>query len=108
MAPPDNAVRTAVLGGDPALGERQLRRRFGASVGLGPKALAGVLRFQRFLVLAGRADPGGLARLAADAGYSDQSHLVRESRRLAGVAPSALLSHGAHPASEADLLNRPG
>lgn len=108
LAAPDAEVRAAVLGGRPTLGERQLRRRFAASVGLGPATLGAVVRFQRFLALAGRGGDSGLARLAADAGYADQSHLSRESRRLAGVPPSALTAAGAHAASESDLLSLPG
>lgn len=107
LPPPDLLVRAAVLGGDPAIGERQLRRRFAASVGLRPKALGSVLRFQRFLALAGRSHEKGLARLAANAGYADQAHLARESRRLAGAPPSVLLRVGAHAAGEAELLTRP-
>ncbi len=42
--------------------ERQLRRRFEDAVGYGPKTLARVLRFQRFLALA--SGGGELARLA--------------------------------------------
>jgi AraC-like DNA-binding protein len=40
----------------------------------------------------GRA-PGedGLARLAADAGFTDQSHMSRECARLTGLTPSAFL-----------------
>lgn len=78
------------------IGERQLLRRFRAAVGYGPKTLARVLRFQRFLAAAW-ADPadatgGGLARLALDAGYADQAHLSRECRELAGLPPRRLLS----------------
>jgi AraC-like DNA-binding protein len=81
------------------LSERQLRRRFDAAVGYGPATLARVLRFQRFLRLAG-AGAAPLARLAADAGYADQAHLARECRRLSGLPPSALLAAGAGPAGE--------
>ncbi|MDO8214057.1 DUF6597 domain-containing transcriptional factor [Conexibacter sp. CPCC 206217] len=91
--------------------ERQLLRRFRAAVGYGPKTLARVLRFQRFLTAAwaepepmrsehsdrrtdGDAGTLGLARIALDVGYADQAHLSRECRRLAGVSPRRLLAGG--------------
>ncbi len=71
------------------ISERQLRRRCQAAVGYGPRMLARVLRFRRFVsrIDAGAAD---LARIAAEAGYADQAHLTRESGRLAGLTPAAL------------------
>lgn len=71
--------------------ERQLRRRFQAAVGYGPKTLTRVLRFGRFVeaVDAGRGD---LAALAFEAGYADQAHLTRETRRLAGLPPAAFVA----------------
>jgi hypothetical protein len=80
------------------LRERQLRRRFADAVGYGPKTLARVLRFQRFLALAGSGEE--LARLAPAAGYADQAHLTRETRRLAGRTPLELVTAGAPPAGE--------
>jgi AraC-like DNA-binding protein len=79
--------------------ERQLRRRIEEAVGYSPRTLARVLRLQRFLMLAER---GGdeLARLAAEAGYADQSHLTRECSELAGLPAGALLAAGAAPAGE--------
>ena len=96
------------------ISERQLRRRCLAAIGLAPKALHRMLRFQGFLALAGQRDHPSdeLALLAAQAGYADQSHLTRESVRLAGLTPRALLreseincgpSHD-HRASYAPLL----
>jgi AraC-like DNA-binding protein len=85
--------RVGGLGDALGLGERQLRRRFHAAVGYGPKTLARVLRFQRLLGLLDRA--GGrpsLALAAADAGYADQAHMTAECTRLAGLAPTALLA----------------
>ena len=75
------------------ISERQLRRRFQAAIGFAPKVLQRMLRFQGFLALAQGLDhaPDGLARLAAEAGYADQSHLTRESIRLAGRSPRELL-----------------
>jgi AraC-like DNA-binding protein len=75
------------------ISERQLRRRCETAVGLAPKTLHRMLRFQRFLALAGTLERPStqLARLAAEAGYADQSHLTREARRLEGRSPRALL-----------------
>jgi methylphosphotriester-DNA--protein-cysteine methyltransferase len=75
---------------DLGISERQLRRRFHAAAGYGPKTLARVLRFCRFVdaIDRGRTD---LAALAFDSGYADQAHLTRETTRLAGMPPAALL-----------------
>lgn len=75
------------------LSERQMRRRCEAAVGLSPKALQRVLRFQRFLALSRTFDRPStrLAQLASAAGYADQAHLTRESMRLQGQTPRTLL-----------------
>ena len=99
--PPDPIVRAAVsalergrrvrdLPVELHLSERQLRRRFHAAVGYGPKVLARVLRLQRMLALAPGAR-GNLARLAAEAGYADHAHMASETAALTGLAPGALL-----------------
>ena len=105
---PDPAVRVAVLeiqrrvalgmsgaGGAPwnlPIGGRQLRRRFVAAVGYGPKMFERIMRFQRFLRLADTIGRGqGLATLAAEAGYADQAHLSRECASLAGCSPRMLM-----------------
>jgi AraC-like DNA-binding protein len=90
--------RTAVIDvtAELFISPRQLRRRFVAAVGYGPKALQRILRFQGFLALgdpctrADRSPP--LARLAATAGYADQAHLTRECRQLTGLTPRAFLA----------------
>jgi AraC-like DNA-binding protein len=92
-------------GGGPAalpallsISERQLRRRCRAAVGVGPKELQRILRFQGFVArvqasIARRgADGVDLARWAVEAGYHDQPHLGRECRRLMGVTPGELLA----------------
>ena len=68
-----------------------------------PRTLARVLRFQRFLGAARSPNPGGrdLARLAAETGYADQAHLTRDSRRLTGLPPAALLDWEARRATPA-------
>jgi AraC-like DNA-binding protein len=90
--------RVRALGDALGIGERQLRRRFHAAVGYGPKTLSRVLRLQRVLALASRrgAARGDLARLALDAGYADQAHMTAEVSRLAGDPPARLLA-SRHP-----------
>jgi AraC-like DNA-binding protein len=103
-AEPDPALRAAVRLLDLAgatvdevarrvgFSERELRRRFGGAVGYGPKMLQRVLRFQRMLAALGQGDrrTGDLAGIAASSGYSDQAHMTRETRDLAGITPSRL------------------
>jgi AraC-like DNA-binding protein len=74
------------------ISDRQLRRRFHAAVGYGPKTLDRVLRFRRFVSQAPAVASGEieLARLAADLGYADQSHLTRDCVRLSGMMPGRL------------------
>ena len=74
------------------MSERTLRRRCHAAFGYGPKTLDRILRFQHFMRLARSPGSAGLAELAAEAGYADQPHLSRETRELAGLAPSAIVA----------------
>jgi AraC-like DNA-binding protein len=88
------AARVGRLGPAVGLGERQLRRRFHAGVGYGPKTLARILRFQRLLALLRDDHPGGpsLAEAAIGAGYADQAHMTAECTRLSGRSPAALVA----------------
>lgn len=56
-------------------------------LGLAPKALARLARFERAVALIGTAP--SLADLAAACGYADQAHLAHEFRALAGRTPGA-------------------
>ncbi len=67
---------------------RRLIARFRAQVGLTPKALARVMRFDR--AVAALRGPAGLAEIAYDCGYADQAHLTREFSELAGLSPKRL------------------
>jgi AraC-like DNA-binding protein len=70
------------------LSERHLRRRSVDAFGYGPKTLARVLRAQRAVELARTGSPAAL--VAADAGFSDQPHLIRELKSLTGVGLAEL------------------
>lgn len=64
-------------------------RRFEAAAGIAPKRLARVLRFNALLPKIVRVGPRDWAALAAEGGYYDQSHLIHEFNRLAGITPGA-------------------
>jgi AraC-like DNA-binding protein len=72
------------------MSERSLRRKFDEAFGYGPKTLDRILRYQRFRKLARLNGNSSTAALAVEAGYADQAHLVRESRRLTGRTPLVL------------------
>lgn len=76
--------------------ERTLERRFDAWIGVRPKQHLRYLRFERLLprLLAGESP----ATLAADLGYADQSHLIRDVQAFAGISPTGLRrEHAARP-----------
>jgi AraC-like DNA-binding protein len=68
--------------------QKRLGRLFGEQVGLAPKRFARVRRFQRLLRRAAATSDTDWARLAAECGYHDQSHLIHEFRDLAGMTPT--------------------
>lgn len=80
------------LAKDLGVSGRQLERRFMGEVGLGPKLLCRILRFQQVFRAVERADKNW-ARVAADCGYHDQAHLIRDFRQFAGQTPSVLFEH---------------
>lgn len=70
---------------------RHLERRFLDHVGVTPKRLARIARFQHALQFLESRGAGSGAAAAAACGYADQSHFVRDFRKLAGCPPSAHL-----------------
>jgi AraC-like DNA-binding protein len=72
---------------------RHLIDRFRRQVGLSPKTAARLVRFDgvwRRLDQAGGRPDWGL--VAAEAGYADQAHLVREFRQFTGTTPTGFLA----------------
>ncbi|MDF1505896.1 helix-turn-helix domain-containing protein, partial [Roseisolibacter sp. H3M3-2] len=112
--PPDPAVRAAVrapvaargarvgerLAADVGLSTRQLQRRFGRAVGLTPKEFARVRRV-RSAIGAVLAREVAWSQLAAEYGWADQAHMVRDMAAVTGLTPAQLearlaqIAHGA-------------
>jgi AraC-like DNA-binding protein len=66
---------------------RQFISVFRRAVGLAPKQYCRVQRLQR--AIASLSARRSLAEIAVAAGFSDQAHLTREFRELAGISPGA-------------------
>ena len=69
---------------------KRLVRAFRDEVGIPPKILARILRFQRALNEIGSRKVVNISLLAADCGYSDQSHLIRDFKTFSGWTPVEL------------------
>ncbi|MGW7397070.1 AraC family transcriptional regulator [Streptomyces cyaneofuscatus] len=84
-----SVCRAGQLARDTGLTPRSLQRLFSAYVGVGPKWV--ILRYRIHEALErAESDPAvDWARLAADLGYSDQAHLVRDFTATVGVPPTA-------------------
>ncbi len=79
-----------------ALSGRQLSTLFRREVGLGPKAISRLMRFnratQRIAATLSAERALSLADTAYRCGFSDQSHLVRDFQQFAGTSPSAWIA----------------
>ena len=73
---------------------RHLRRAFVENIGIAPKDFARSVRLQRAVHMA--ATSRDWARIAVDAGYYDQSHLIADFRDLVGITPGAFLKRVAN------------
>ena len=69
---------------------RHLRRQITDAAGVSAKSYGRQLRLVRAITLADRQAHADWAAIAADCGYCDQSHLIRECAALAGFTPTDL------------------
>jgi len=86
----DEGARLCDVWGRVGMGRKRFTRLFKAAVGFTPKRFAGIRRFRRVLdvVNAGGFESPDWAALAIECGYFDQSHLIADFRRFAGMTPS--------------------
>lgn len=83
-------VRVERLAAEVGWSRKRLWSRFRAQIGLTPKRAAALVRFDHVVhcLAAGQ----GAARVAAENGFVDQSHLCREVRAFADMTPRAAAS----------------
>ncbi|WP_035748412.1 AraC family transcriptional regulator [Glycomyces sp. NRRL B-16210] len=81
-------VRVEDLADEVGWSRKRLWSRFRAQLGISPKRAARLVRFDHAAhrLAAGQA----AARVAAESGYADQSHLHREAKAFTGLTPTAV------------------
>jgi AraC-like DNA-binding protein len=80
------------LANDAGISSRQLERRFLREIGLGPKLLGRIIRFQQVFRAVEQCD-AAWAAVAIECGYYDQAHLIRDFHQFARQTPAVLFGH---------------
>lgn len=80
-------ARIGVLADELNLSPRQLERQFVQEIGVGPKTLARLIRFEEVHNRLWLDPTASLAALASELGFADQAHLTREFRSLSLMTP---------------------
>ena len=86
------SVSVDQLANDAGISSRQLERRFLREVGLGPKLLGRIIRFQQVFRAVEQCD-AAWATVAIECGYYDQAHLIRDFHQFARQTPAVLFGH---------------
>lgn len=86
LARPDASVRELVA--STGLSHRHFTNVFRDEVGMTPKLFARIRRFQRAIALASERSRPNFAALAAECGYGDQGHLIRDFAAFARATPA--------------------
>lgn len=81
---------------------RHFIARFKQQVGLTPKTGARLVRFDAVWQRIEQCRPLDWGRVAADAGYADQAHLIRDFRQFTGTTPAEFLARTFPPSRDGD------
>jgi AraC-like DNA-binding protein len=84
----DGTVAVGTLAEQLGWSRKRIVARFREEVGLPPKTVARLLRFDRARALVERTQRPDWARIAVECGYYDQSHLINEFRAVTGRTPA--------------------
>ncbi len=69
------------------ISKRQLERLFVSGVGLSPKFMSRIIRFNHVLQLIENNTGGNFTSVAFDGGFYDQAHFIKDFRELTGLNP---------------------
>lgn len=81
------AISVTALADNMGVAERRLERRFNAAVGISPKMLARIVRFQGVVQSIQQAETPNMLDAVHGFGYFDQSHMIREFKEFSGDTP---------------------
>jgi AraC-like DNA-binding protein len=90
-----HGVCVATLAAEAGLSMRRFGELFAREIGTNPKTFVRIQRFQAALAKISTVAQVGWSALAAETGYSDQAHLIREFREFSGMTPAGYLAQGA-------------
>lgn len=79
--------------------QKHLITLFGRQVGLTPKALARIFRFQKVIAELEKTQKLDWMQVAVDCGYYDQAHFIKDFYAFSGIRP------GAYPEQKGDYIN---
>jgi methylphosphotriester-DNA--protein-cysteine methyltransferase len=82
------AMRVRDIAGRCGISCRQLERLLRVWVGISPKPLSRIARFQASLVCAGKQPARDWTYVAAEQNYADQAHLIHEFSGFTGASPT--------------------
>jgi AraC-like DNA-binding protein len=72
--------------------ERHIERTFIECIGLSPKKFGNIVKLHSFLkLLKDKSTHNNLTKISYEAGYSDQSHLIKEFKKYTGITPKEYL-----------------
>jgi AraC-like DNA-binding protein len=91
LAAAEGRIEVSALADELGWSRKHLSARFRRDVGLSPKVMARVLRFQRAVRLLEHRNGDRLWEIALDCGYYDQAHFNRDFREFAGSTPTEYL-----------------
>lgn len=91
IAMSDQPLRVLQIAQKVGVSERTLRRGLTTAVGVCPKVLVRILRFQKACALLRSQIPSKLSCIALESGYADQAHMGREFQEFSGLTPTAFI-----------------
>lgn len=86
-------IRVGELCSELDISRKHLSVLFNRTVGLSPKAFGRLTRFRAAMSRLEAAEPGDLAGVAIDLGYSDQAHFINDFSAFTGEAPTRFLAN---------------